>query len=452
MKFYDREVELEALNRACSSKDSEMIVISGRRRIGKSRLVDEFLKDKEHAKVFAVPKEERQVANDFADSLRDEYAPTFNNVREALAYFFTKSRKRILFIDEFPNLMEVNPALPYEFQRAWEEHRNNVKKILILSGSYVGMMDRIFTRQKAPLFGRASHTILLQPLPIRVIWEMQDDIGVSTPLDKVRNYCIFGGVPYYYELIEKRKCKNVVKELFFDVDAPLKEEGLNVLRQEFGSAYKKYFSIIEAIGAGLVSAGEIANRLGVSQTTLSKYIISLQRDFRLIERIVPYGENPSRSKKGVYSIKDNLIAFWFAHVYGKTTYPTDLELDEFVSRRFEFFCAEFLADFLRNAGERLIRTGRWWGQVRTEDGTFEQREIDIVAETNENLYLGECKWTREKMGKKDLARLVESGKGLKTRKPVKWVLFSKSGFTIRESDGAMLFDPKRIENEIDGFS
>jgi hypothetical protein len=446
MKFYDREDELGALARACSGKRAEMIVISGRRRIGKSRLVDEFLKGKDAAKILVVPKEERQVAQDFAAALKDEFVPSFEKVGVALDYFFTKSKKKILYIDEFPDLMDVNSSLPYEFQRAWEQYKDSTDKILIFSGSCVRMMDRIFTVQKAPLFSRAGYSMILQPLPLKVVWMMMDDLGIESSTEKIRNYCIFGGVPYYYELIETRGKGDIVNDLFFDVAANLKDEGQNILRQEFGRAYKKYFSIIEAIGAGLVSSSEIADKLGMMQTTLSKYISSLQRDFGLIERVVPHGENPSRSKKGSYSIGDNLTAFWFSSVYGKTEPPSDKELNDFVSRRFEPFCREFLARFLRD--EHVIKTGRWWGRVEIDPGRFEQREIDVIAETQQNMYVGECKWTGERIGQRELGRLKDSAKALKTRKPLKWVLFSRSGFEIEQGQDLLLFDPERISSEL----
>ncbi|HII38736.1 TPA: ATP-binding protein, partial [Candidatus Micrarchaeota archaeon] len=216
MKFYDRESELAALEKACSGKSAEMIVISGRRRVGKTRLVDEFLKGKDAVKILVVPKEEKQVAADFAEVLKDEiYTPTFNSVKEALSYFFTKSKRRILYIDEFPNLVEVNKSIPYEFQSAWETHKGSSSKILIFSGSYVRMMNKIFTRQKAPLFSRAGYSMMLQSLPFKVVWKMQTDLGVENATEKIRNFCIFGGIPFYFELMEKRGTQDVVNALFF---------------------------------------------------------------------------------------------------------------------------------------------------------------------------------------------------------------------------------------------
>ena len=447
MKFYDRKAELAALENACSGKGAEMVVVSGRRRIGKSRLIDEFLKNKDHAKILIVPKEEKQIAGDFAVALADGYKPSFNNVEEALEYFFNNFKKRILYIDEFPNLIDVNASLPYVVQRVWEKYKDNTLKTLIFSGSYVSMMDKIFTRQKAPLFNRAGYQMVLQPLPFKVVWEMQEDLGFKAT-EKITNYCILGGVPYYYELLTKRGPEEAVNNLFFDVAAPLKEEGQNVLRQEFGGAYKKYFSIIEAIGAGIVSGSEIANRLGVSQTTLSKYVMSLQRDFQLVERIVPFGQNPQRSKKGVYSIKDNTIAFWFNNVYGKLVPPSEEELNEFVSRRFEMFCKDFLAEYLKGKGESVVKTGRWWGQTEVKPREFEEREIDVIVETKNSIFVGECKWTNKKIRFTEIEHIEESSKALKTKKSIKKVLFSKTGFEFKETADMMLFDPERLETEI----
>lgn len=259
--------------------------------------------------------------------------------------------------------------------------------------------------------------------------------------------------PVLLRTLGKRGTKNVVNDLFFDVAATLKEEGQNILKQEFGIAYKKHFSIIEAIGAGLVSQSEIANRIGVSQTTLSKYLMALQRDFKLVERTVPFDQNPKRSKKGVYSIKDNLIAFWFTNVYGKTRQPSEKELNEFVSRRFEPLCRDFLAGYLTGSrNEAVIKTGRWWGKAGTASGNFERREIDVLVETRQNLYVGECKWTNDKTGQKELERLKESADALKTKKPIKWVLFSRSGFSLKETDELLLFDPGRMKTEIKRFA
>jgi AAA+ ATPase superfamily predicted ATPase len=163
---------------------------------------------------------------------------------------------------------------------------------------------------------------------------------------------------------------------------------------------------------------------------------------------VPLGQNPQRSKKGVYSIKDNTIAFWFHNVYGKLAPPNEEELNEFISRRFEMFCKDFLAEYLKGKGESVVRTGRWWGQTEVRPGKFEEREIDIIVETKNSSFVGECKWTNKKIRFTELEHLEESSKALKTKKPIKKVLFPKKGFEFKEASDIMLFDPERIEIEI----
>lgn len=450
MKFYDREKELSALGNALKQPASSMVIITGRRRIGKSRLVDEFLKTRRGLTSFIVPKEEKQVAADLAEVLADGYKPIFNSVKDAFEYFFTKSKFRLLYVDEFQNFLEVNPSIPFELQRLWDVYKDKTDKVLFFSGSYTGMMDKIFTKQKAPLFNRASLKIVLRPLEQGIIWKIQQEsLNILDPVEAIRNYCIFGGIPYYYELMQKQSLRgniDAVNSFFFGL-GQLNDEGQDILRQEFGSAYKKYFSILEAIGYGSVSIGEIAGKIGIAQTTLSKYIMALQRDFKLIRRIVPFGQNPIKSKKGLYLIDDNLLAFWFANVYGKMHPPSSVEIDVFVSKRFELLCADFLSLFLQKNGERILKVNKWWGSVEIEKGEYEQREIDLVIETDSNLYIGECKWSAKSVGAKELERLKKSSKAIKTKKQIKWVLFSRSDFGIKEESDVLLFNAKKIVQE-----
>jgi AAA+ ATPase superfamily predicted ATPase len=452
MRFYNRENELRSLEKAYQRNGADLIIISGRRRIGKSRLIEEFTKDKTAINVLIVPKEEKQVAKDIEDEIRIKlgYSPPFSSFRDAMEYLLEHKAELICF-DEFPNTLTINKAIPYELQRLWDKYKEEKNLLLIISGSYVGLMNRISTAKKAPLFNRATSTIILQPLPLKTVVQILNDLKVTTATEQLSFYCIFGGIPYYYMLLEKleqRLFKNAVESLFFDVGAQLRDEGENVLRQEFGNAYAKYYAILEAIEAGHVSMNEISQKVGVRSTTLSKYMKALQHDFRITDRIVPFGENPQRSKKGLYFIQDNTLAFWYSKVYGKRDSPTQHDLDFFISKRFEILCREFLADNLKKKSERVKRTGKWWGNVEVEKGKFEQRDIDVVVETEKTLYTGECKWTEGKVGVNELHRLQESSKPfIEAKKPVKFVLFSKNGFSFSESEDILLFDAERIARE-----
>ncbi|HIH88601.1 TPA: DUF234 domain-containing protein [Candidatus Bathyarchaeota archaeon] len=172
---------------------------------------------------------------------------------------------------------------------------------------------------------------------------------------------------------------------------------------------------------------------------------TLQHEYRLVERTVPHGERAARSKKGQYEIKDNTLAFWFSHVYGKLTTPTDVELNSFIAKRFEGLCREVLTDYAHARGEKPVSRGRWWGAVKVDGIKHEPREIDIVVETDKTLYLGECKWTEKKVGKKELIDLRQTSQAFfEAKKPIKFVLFTKTGFDIEEDYDTLLFDASRI--------
>jgi AAA+ ATPase superfamily predicted ATPase len=453
MKFYDREKEIQVLLEAYDFKKAEMAVITGRRRVGKTRLIDEFLKKKNGIKVMVVPKEEKQVSQDFVEVIKEKigYSPPLTNMRDVLEYFFNSEELKLMCIDEFSNFQEVDKAIPYEVQKLWDKYKHKTNKLLILSGSYVSMMNKIFTKKKAPLFNRAGISITLEQLNLLTVWKMLNDIDMKNPKEKIAAYCVFGGVPFYYELIEKRIQRrkgiyDIINAVFIEVGGPLKEEGYNILRQEFGDSYKKYFGVLEAISSGLVSITEISNKLGIKPTTLAKYLVALQQDYKIVERLVPYPQSLTRSKKGLYRIKDNTIAFWFSLVYGSQQTPTKKDIDDFISRRFEDFCLDVFVRFLEKENEQVKYKGKWWGSVKLGDHG-EQREIDIVVETDDYLYLGEAKWTNSKKGEQDINWLKESSDTLVrlTKKKVKYVFFSKEGFTMKEKEGVLLFDCERID-------
>ena len=449
MKFYDRKEELKVLEDAYSRHGSEMIIVNGRRRIGKSRLVDEFSKGKKAIKVMIVPKEEKQIAKDIEEEIRSKtgYSPSFDSFKGAMEYLFVNNTK-FVFLDEFPNVLASSKSMPYELQRLWDMYKDQKEIMLVISGSYASMMEKLTTRKRAPLFNRATATLNIEEMQFDTVREILSDIEIKDPKEQISYYCIFGGVPYYYMLLEKtgkNSFASTIDALFFNAGAQLREEGENILRQEFGNAYAKYYAILEAIHSGHVTMNEISQNVGITQTTLAKYIKKLQSDYKLVYREVPFGENRLRSKKGLYFIKDNMLSFWFSSIYGKSAAPSIEELNRFVSRRFELLCAGILAKYLRRKGEKVLRSGKWWGNAEVSPGKFEQREVDIVVETEKALYVGECKWSDSRVGISALKHLKESANALKKAgKELKFVLFSKNGFEFEEEEGLLLFDSEAI--------
>ncbi len=449
MKFYDRDEEIKVLEDAYSRHGSDMIVVNGRRRVGKSRLVDEFSRGKKSIKIMIVPKEEKQIAEDMEEEIRAKtgYSPSFESFKGAMEYLFVNNTK-FIFLDEFPNVLSAGKAIPYELQMLWDKYKEQKEVMLVISGSYASMMDKLTTRKRAPLFNRATATLNLRELQFGTVVKILKDMGIDDPKEQIKYYCVFGGVPYYYMLLEKlgrKDWSDAISALFFDAGAQLHEEGENILRQEFGNAYAKYYAVLEAIHSGHVAMNEISQSVGITQTTLAKYVKKLQSDFKLVYRVVPFGQNPMRSKKGLYFISDNTLSFWFSNVYGKHAIPAREELNRFISRRFELLCKDVLIAFLEKRGENVLRSGKWWGNVKVDSGKFEQREIDLIVETEKTLYIGECKWSELRVGPKILAHLKESANALnKTGRQVRFVIFSKSGFELENMDEALLFDSKAI--------
>jgi len=150
---------------------------------------------------------------------------------------------------------------------------------------------------------------------------------------------------------------------------------------------------------------EISQKLGIRSTTLAKYMKALQQEFKLVRREVPFGQSPARSKKGLYLISDDTLACWFALVYGKQSRPSQEEMNRFLGRRFELFCIRFREDYAVERGERILKSGRWWGSVEIEKGKAEQRDIDLIVETEKTIFIGECKWTGDRMDDDDLIKL-----------------------------------------------
>jgi len=178
MKFYNREQELEALNKTYSRKGSDFLVISGRRRIGKSRLIEEFVKDKKAVNLFIVPKEKKQVVADLEAEVRLKfgYSPAFTSLREAFAYLFEQN-VGLVCLDEFSNILVVNEAVPFELQRLWDKYRDSKDIMLVVSGSYAGMMNRLFAAKKAPLFNRATLTLNLSQFSFGTVSQIFEQLS-----------------------------------------------------------------------------------------------------------------------------------------------------------------------------------------------------------------------------------------------------------------------------------
>ena len=447
MKFYNREDEIKKLRTLTSLDKSTMIVIYGRRRVGKTRLVQHvFGKDSYY--FFVAEKEERLILDDFRTILmeRRDYVPSFADIDDFFGFLFTLSDKEIFIFDEFQNFNKINTGVFSIIQKYWDKYKDERKYSFLFLGSYTGLMKHIFKEYKTPLFGRSDALFNLKPLQYDVCKDILVDLEIST---FVEIYSIFGGVPKYYELLENvndRTLLNIISEQFLDIGAPLLDEGTNILISEFGTQYRIYFSIMEAIASGASTLNDIANRTGIKNTSLGPYMSDLINEYEILVRKVPVNEKPSKSKKGRYFIKDNFFKFWFRFIHknrgfiesGRPEYvlsKIESELDQYIGPVFENICVEFLHRLNDEKELPFVfqNIGSWWNRKGDE--------IDIVAlnDDTKDILIGECKWNNRKMDVDILTKLKDKKSLIKwnlNARTEHYCLFSKSGFSKRLHDAA----------------
>jgi len=455
MKFYDRKDEIKKLKTLTSLDKSTMIVIYGRRRVGKTRLVQHVFEN-DSFYFFVAEKEERLILDDFRTILmeRCDYVPNFTDFDDFFVFLFTLSDKEIFIFDEFQNFKRINTSVFSIIQKYWDKYKDERKYSFLFLGSYIGLMKHLFKDYKTPLFGRSDALFNLKPLQYDVCKDMLVDMEIST---FVEIYSIFGGVPKYYELLENvadRTLLNIISEQFLEIGAPLLDEGTNILISEFGAQYRIYFSIVEVIASGASTLNDIANRTGIKNTSLGPYMSDLINEYEILVRKVPVNEKASKSKKGRYFIKDNFFKFWFRFIHknrgfiegGRPEYvlsKIESELDQYIGPVFENICIEFL---YRSNDEKKLpfvfqNIGSWWNRKGDE--------IDIVALNGDtkDILIGECKWNNRKMDVDILTKLKDKKSLIKWNLNARteyYCLFSKSGFSKRlhnvaEDEDILLF-------------
>lgn len=442
--FVDRESEMETLQREYDREGSSLVIMYGRRRVGKTTLISEFIKGKRALFFLASEESEIQNRNDFKEKMADflgsdllkhsevkNWEVLFKAMGEAVF-----DSKPVIIIDEFQYIGKSNPAFPSVFQRIWEETLKNQSVMVILCGSLISMMESQTLSYSSPLYGRRTAQIRLGQIPFRYYHEFFPN---KNRRELIEMYSITGGVPKYIELFsENGDIYKSIETCVLNRSGYLYDEPHFLLQQEV-SEIGSYFSVIRAIAAGNSKLSAISAVLEMKATGLTKYLKTLI-DLDILEREVPVTEeNPEKSKKGLYKIKDHYIRFWFAFVYpnmsfiesGNSRIVMDKIRKGLISRHtafvYEDVCQERMWEFNVSGywPFHFSKIGRWW------DG---KSEIDIAAIDPEgnNLILGECKYWQEPVGVNILLDLEEKTGSVDWRKKnrhVWYVLFSAAGFT-----------------------
>jgi len=445
MKFYNRQKELVYLEKILKStiKSSQLLVIYGRRRIGKTRLIDEFLKIHKGINFFVEQKDEKLLLEELEEKIRilaPKLPPVFKTFDDFLEYLFNylgKLNEPIIFVfDEIQNFNKTVPGLFSKFQKYWDKYHVDSHIMLVCVGSIIGMVKKIFQDQKEPLFSRAQHSINLKKFDIYETSEILKELGVRKSENILRVYGITDGIPKYLQYLEifwQGDIKKFINDLFlFDI-APLKEEVKNILVQEFGSIHGGYFSILECISRGKRVPVEIANKTSIPLNTVNKYLHDLTLYYEIITKTYPITEDPFKSRNVRYFLRDNLFGFWFRFIYSSLISEEKIigDFDQYLGTIFEDVCAEFV----RKTGYNKV--GRWWNK---------DIEIDVLGIDKNKILIGECKWSKNPIDIGLYYKLLEKERYIPIRaEKTEYALFSRTGFTKRlielsEEENIQLYD------------
>jgi AAA+ ATPase superfamily predicted ATPase len=319
LPFTNRTDELKELEAA--AKAGGLLVVFGRRRVGKTRLLTHWLKPKQglysQAIEAAIPIQVEQVMRDLGPALNTNITP--KNWTELLELFSLQKSHAILCLDEFPYLVASDPSLPSVLQR-WLDHQRPKPFTLVLAGSSTRAMNDCFLNRAAPLYQRARKLLHVEPMTYRAFCTA---CGIkSGDQESFTRFALVGGIPKYWEFIESRATAlDLAEELFFGRSAFLEDEPARTLRDE-NIAGLTALSVLEAVGRGAEKSSEIAARLGTAQTNLGRTFQQLL-DASVLAREIPFGESLRSTKKTRYRIQDPALRFWF-QVYSphRTRWPT----------------------------------------------------------------------------------------------------------------------------------
>lgn len=399
-KFYDREKEMSKLlelQRQAYSDYSRFVVLTGRRRVGKTSLVYKIMQETENEApglyFFVGRMAEGLLVQNFAAEAREKlhiYIPeSIRTFRELFRMLLEIARNRCftLFIDEFQDFDNVNPGIFSDIQELWDRFKKQTNMCLIVSGSIFRMMEKIFKDEEQPLFGRDDSTIKLQPFKTSIISEILSDYNSDyTKDDLLALWTYTGGVARYVELFMNNGCTTVKKMIDYicaSSDGYFIDEGRKILLQEFGKQYGTYFSVLGQIAQGDVTQREIEGSLGME--SLGGQLRMLDEHYGIIRKKRPVGAKPN-SQTVRYEIRDNFFRFWFRYIYRNSSLieiQNMPALQKIISDDYTTFSGIALERWFRTRMMESFRyqlIGNWWKSSKNKEEEDNECEIDIVAE------------------------------------------------------------------------
>lgn len=389
MKFYNREEEiakLQEIRNLAYTDHSRLTVVTGRRRIGKTLLITKSMEEEPFIYLFVGRKNESSLCSDYCKEISTKlnvFVPNINTFQELFVFLMEQgvSKQFTLVIDEFQEFYNINPSIYSDIQNYWDQYRLKTHINFIVSGSVFSLMTKIFQHYHEPLFGRADVTLKLKPFSLKVLKEIIKDYSPSYSNDDLlAMYMITGGIPKYIELLVDAKALTVEKIIHTvcEPNSPFKDEGKNLLIDEFGKQYGTYFSILDTIAQGVNTQSEIENRLG--EKTISGQLKKLEETYEIIKKMRPILSKPG-TQTVRYEISDLFLRFWFRYFEKNRTL---IEINQFavleniIKTDYSTYSGKILEKYFKQQfieSFQFQNIGSYWEARKGK----EQNEIDIVA-------------------------------------------------------------------------
>ena len=440
--FYCREEELRTMNNRYKKDRFECVVIYGRRRVGKTALINEFCKGKPTVYFSALNASSQENLEALSKAIYtcqnpdSTSTPTYRSYEDALeAITGMAMEKRLVFvIDEYPYLAKAEKSISSRLQHIIDHSWQDSRIYLTLCGSSMSFMEYQVLGYESPLYGRRTAQFKIQALTYREITEFHPDLKAA---DQALLYGVTGGIPHYINKLDvENNLDEALLENLFSTSSYLFEEPENLLKQELREP-AIYNSVISAIAAGASRSNEISTKVGLESGVCAKYLKVLL-DLGILKKETPITEKSG--KKTIYAIDDNFFRFWYRFVPRnmsvisagrmhpvyeqavKRFYP------DYMGLVFEKMCQEYLLRYAKDLPILLSNVGQWWG---TDSKTRKEVQIDIVGvpvDGNEYL-IGSCKYRNEKIGIEELELLRRYAAVFRKNGIFHYFIFSKGGFT-----------------------
>lgn len=470
--FIGREAELKFLNDKYEEKNGQLIVLYGRRRVGKTETLREFCKDKPHVFFSCTQSTDRVQLAKFSQQILKEDIPAKQYIKEfadwekafrAVLELPYGDKKKLIVIDEFPYMCRANKGIPSILQNLWDAEFRESNVMIILCGSAMSFIEKDLLAEKNPLYGRATGIYKMKEMGF---YDAVKFFPGYCDRDKVFSYAVLGGIPHYLNQwnpdlsVAENIKRNILTKgcvLYSEVDF--------LLHQELREA-PVYNSIIEAVALGSTKLNDISQKSLVEDTSKTSIYLKNLIELGIVERefSVDAGtKEKANSKRGIYRLTDSFFRFWYAFgfanysqledgdVDGVYNYIVEPALHEFAALTFEDICREFVKEMQKKSALpfRYARMGRWMGKttVRDEkarDGLrIAETEIDLLAvdRSAKEYLVGECKFRNSPFSYSEYLDTVAKLAPLKQNASFYYALFSENGFDekiVKESDTANL--------------